>query len=254
MQFFYSQRSWGADTLLAQALKVKNVREGVVFISPDFYYANGAALMNLHKIDENRLIFALDLGYAANQNLMDYYKGKKFYAAFFDMNGGKKPEIVGIKRDESVVAVTAELDRKSYPLEGTPDYCNKFPQFPDFTNKYAGFTLPEEMVSGRVFFFCRFTDADQFYTFGQYFEKEGSYKVRITFAATPESGEFYFESGNSTEKVDFYSQNPQLKVSEFMMSFEKGMNFIKLVPDFKKNAATYFIIDKIEFIKNDENR
>lgn len=252
MQFFYSKRSWGADVLLAQALEEKNVREGVVFISPDFFYANGAALMNLHKIDENRLIFALDLGYAANQNLMDYYKGKRFYVAVFNLNeDGKKPEIIEVKRDESVVAVTAEIDRKSYPIDGTPDYCNKFPQYPDFVNKYSGFTLPEDMLFNRVFFFCRFTESGQFYTFGQNFEKEGNYKVRITFAATPESGKFYVENGKSNKKVDFYSQNPQLKVSEFVMFFEKGMNFIKIVPDLEGKENTYFVIDKFEFVKDD---
>lgn len=251
MRSFYSKDSWGADSLLAEALEKKNIKEGVVFISPEFFYANGAALMNLHKIDENKLIFALNLGYPSNQNLMDYYKGKKFYIAVFQLNEYKKPEIIEIGRDESVSEITAEADKKSYPLDGTPDYCNKFPQFPDFTNKYSGFTLPKEMVSDTVFFFCRFTGADQFYTFGQYFEKEGNYRVRITFAATPESGKFYVESGKNSEKVDFYAQNAQLKTSEFRMFFEKGMNFIKLVPDLEGRENVYFIIDKFEFIKDD---
>lgn len=248
---FYSKGSWGADRLLAEALEEKNIKDGVVFISPDFFYANGAALMNMHRIDENRLVFALDLGYPSNQNLMDYYKGRKFYAAFFSTNEDKKPEIVEINRDDSISFILTEAEHKSYPVDGAPDYCNKFPQFPDFVNKYSGFTLPEDMISNRIFFFCRFTDAEQFYTFGQYFEKGGRYKVKITFAATPESGKFYFESGNFSEKVDFHSREPQPGTSEFVMSFEKGMNFIKIVPDMEGRENVYFIIDKYEFFEND---
>ena len=251
MRSFYSKGSWGADSLLAEALEEKNIKEGVVFISPEFFYANGAALMNFHKIDENKLIFALNLGYPSNQNLMDYYKGKKFYIAVFRSDEAQKPEIIEMKRDKSVLEITAEADKKSYPVDGTPDYCNKFPQFPDFVNRYSGFTLPQEMISDRIFFFCRFTEADQFYTFGQYFEEEGNYKVKITFAATPESGKFYFESGGNSRKVDFYSQDPQLKVSEFRMSFKKGMNFIKLVPDPEGKESIYFVIDKFEFLKDE---
>ena len=248
---YYSKGSWGADPLLAEALAEKNIKEGVVFINPDFFYANGAVLMNLHKIDENRLIFALDLGYAANQNLMDYYKGKKFYVAFFSADEDKKPEIVEINRDPSISWLTAEAEHKSYPLDGAPDYCNKFPQYPDFVNKYSGFSLPEDMLAGRVFFFCRFTKSDQFYTFGQYFEKEGNYKVRITFAAAPESGKFYVESGNAGKKVDFRSQNPRLETAELDLFFKKGMNFIKITPDFEGMEKVYFIIDKFEFLKNE---
>ena len=248
---YYSKGSWGADPLLAEALAEKNIKEGVVFINPDFFYANGAVLMNLHKIDENKLIFAQDLGYASNQNLMDYYKGKRFYVAFFSADEDKKPEIVEVNRDQSISWLTAEAEHKSYPVDGAPDYCNKFPQYPDFVNKYSGFTLPEDMLAGRVFFFCRFTNADQFYTFGQNFEKEGSYKVRITFAAAPESGKFYFENGNSREKVDFYSQDQRLETVEFDMTFKKGMNYIRIAPDFEGMEKVYFIIDKFEFFKNE---
>ena len=247
---FYSKGSWGADRLLAEALEEKNIKEGVVFISPDFFYANGAALMNLHRIDENRLIFALDLGMASNQSLMDYYKGRKFYAAFFSTNEDKKPEIVEINRYDSIL-ISTEAEHKSYPVDSAPDYCNKFPQFPDFVNKYSGFTLPGEMVSGRIFFFCRFTDSTQFYTFGEYFEKEGSYKVSITFAAHPKSGRFYFKNGEFVKKLDFYSENPHLDKVEFDAFFKKGMNFITIVPEFEGNESTYFIIDKFEFLKND---
>lgn len=244
--FYYSKSFWIGDKLLSEALKEKNIDEGVVFISPDTFYADGAVRMNLHKIDGNKLIFAHALDYMSNQNLMDYYKGRKFYTALFRNGGDKKPEIFEIHRDPSVSWVTAEAEYKNNPVNGAPDYCNKFPQYPDFVNKYAGFTLPEDVVSERVFFFCRFTEKSQFYTFGQNFEKEGNYKVRITFAATPESGKFYFESGNFSKKIDFYSQNRHLDSVEFDVSFKKGMNFIKLSPDLNAKPH-YFIIDKFEF-------
>ena len=242
----YSKGSWAADRLLDNALKEKNITEGVLFVSPYHFYANGVSRMNLHKIDENRMIYALDLGKNSNQNLMDYYKGKKFYSIVFDPGTDKLPEIREIKRDESINFVTAEMEEKSYPLDGIPDYCNRFLQSPFYHNKYSGFMLPEEVIYGRLFFFCRFTAADQFYTFGQYFEKEGRYWMKITFAATPESGKFYFETGNFSRKLDFYSVTPHLETMEFDVFFKKGMNFIKLSPDFD-GRPEYFIIDKIEF-------
>ena len=243
---YYSKSFWIGDKLLSEALKEKNIDEGVLFIFPDTFYADGAVRMNLHKIDENKLIFAHSLGYISNQNLIDYYKGRKFYAAFFSDGGEKKPEVFEIHRDPSISWVTAEAEYKNNPVDGAPDYCNKFPQYPDFVNKHSGFTLPEDMISERVFFFCRFTEKTQFYTFGQNFEKEGNYRVRITFAATPESGKFYFESGNLSKKIDFYSQNSHLESVEFDVFFKKGMNFIKLSPDFN-GKQQYFIIDKFEF-------
>ena len=246
MLSFYSKGSWAADSLLKQALKERNIKEGVLFIAPDFFYANGASLMNLHKIDENDLIFALDLGFKSNQNLMDYYKNKKFYSLVFNINENRLPEINEITREPRITEITAEAEHKSSPLDGTPDYCNKFPQYPDFVNKYSGFTLPEELTSGRIFFFCRFTENTQFYTFGQHFEKSGNYKVRITFAATPESGKFDFESKNFNKKLDFYSAKPHLESVEFEAFFEKGMNLMKLTPDFGEKSQ-YFIIDKFEF-------
>ncbi|MBR6422613.1 hypothetical protein IKS86_07880 [bacterium] len=249
--FYYSKSFWIGDKLLSEALKEKNIDEGVVFIFPDTFYADGAVRMNLHKIDENKLIFAHSLDYMSNQNLMDYYKGRKFYTAFFSAGGEKKPEIFEIHRDPSVSWVTAEAEYKNNPVDGAPDYCNKFPQYPDFINKSSGFTLPEDMISKRVFFFCRFTEETQFYTFGQNFEKEGIYKVRITFAATPESGKFYFESGNFSKKIDFYSQESLLDSVEFDVFFKKGMNFIKLSPDLN-GRQHYFIIDKFEFFPSEK--
>ena len=249
--FYYSKSFWIGDKFLSEALREKNIDEGVVFISPDTFYADGAVRMNLHKIDENKLIFAHALDYMSNQNLMDYYKGKKFYNAVFHADGEPKPEIFEIYRDPSISWVTAEAEYKNNPVDGVPDYCNKFPQYPDFVNKYSGFALPEDIVSGRVFFFCRFTDKTQFYTFGQNFEKEGDYKVRITFAATPESGKFYFESGKFNKKLDFYADKPHLDSVEFDVFFKKGMNFIRLSPDFN-GKQHYFIIDKFEFFPSEK--
>ena len=248
---YYSKSWWISDKLLSEALAEKNIHDGLVFIIPDTFYANGAARMNFSKIDENRLIFAHDLGYASNQNLMDYYKGRKFYAAFFSTNEDKKPEIIEINRDPSISWLTAEAEHKYIPVDGEPDYCNKFPQYPDFVDKYSGFTLPDAMISERIFLFCRFTVADQFYTLEQNFEKEGVYKVKITFAATPESGKFYFETGKFNKKIDFYSQNSHIDSVEFDVFFKKGMNFIKISPDFDRDH-NYFIIDKFEFFPSEQ--
>ena len=247
---YYSKSWWITDKLLADALAEKNIDEGVVFIYPDFFYSSGAAYMNFYKIDENRLIFAHDFGEASNQNLMDYYKGRKFYKAVFSSNEGQKPDIIEMKRDPSFSQLTAEAEYKYLPVDGVPDYCNKIPQ-DHFVSKYSGLDLPEDMVSEHVFLFCRFTAADQFYTMEEYFEKEGNYKVRITFAAAPESGKFYFESGKFNKKLDFYSSKPHLDSVEFDVFFEKGMNFIRLSPVFE-GTRQYFIIDKFEFFPSEQ--
>ena len=248
---YYSKGSWNADKLLSEALKEKNIEEGVFFVFPDSFYANGVSLMNLHKIDENKMIFAHDLGFKSNQNLMDYYKNKKFYLVLFNTNENKPPQIHEIERDSTTTEITVEAEHKGNPVDGVPDYCGHISQYSGFTDKYSGFAMPQEITSGRIFFFCRFTEKNQFYTFGQYFEKEGKYRVLITFAATPLSGNFSFETGNFSKKLDFYSANPRLENVEFEVFFEKGMNFIKLTPDFKEKGV-YFIIDKFEFFPVDE--
>lgn len=244
---YYSKGSWNADKLLSAALKEKNIEEGVFFVFPDSFYANGVSLMNLHKIDENKLIFAHNLGFKSNQNLMDYYKGKKFYSIIFDKNGNKPPQITEIKRNPQITEITVEAEHKGNPVDGTPDYCGHISQYSD----PSAFSLPHEITFGRVFFFCRFTENTQFYTFGEYFEKSGNYKVRITFAAAPESGKFDFKTGDLNKKLDFYSADPHLENVEFEAFFEKGMNFIKFTPDFE-GKSQYFIIDKFEFFPLDK--
>jgi len=247
----YAKDWWGTTRLLSSKLQEKNITDGVVFINPDFFYSSGLPLMNIHKIDRNRLVFAIDLGIESNQKLMDYYKGRRFFWANFHREGdilhSKEPlelDVIEIFRNPDITKVTVELEHKSYPIDGKPDYCNRYLQMGPIVNDYAGFSLPPELNEGRLYFFCRFSGTDQFYTFGQTFTTSGRYLARVTFAAHPVGGEIEFRHKASTHLIDFHSERAELKTVEFIQDIEQGMNLFTLSP---KAAGSYFIIDKIEF-------
>ena len=247
----YSKDWWVTTRLLSSKLQEKNVTDGVVFINPDYFYSSGLPLMNIHKIDANRLIFAIDLGIESNQKLMDYYKGRRFFWANFHREGdilhSKEPlelDLFEIFRDPAITKITVELEHKSYPIDGKPDYCNRYLQMGPIVNNYAGFSLPPEFNDGRLYFFCRFTGTDQFYTFGQNFTTAGRFLTKVTFAAHPVGGKFEFRHNGSTHPIDFHSEHAEYKTVEFVEDIERGMNLFTLVP---KAAGSYFIIDKIEF-------
>lgn len=254
----YAKDWWVTTRLLSSKLQEKNITDGVVFINPDYFYSSGLPLMNIHKIDRNRLIFAIDLGFESNQKLMDYYKGRRFFWANFHREGdilhSKEPlelDVSEIFRDPAVTKVTVELEHKSYPIDGKPDYCNRYLQMGPIVNNYAGFSLPPELNEGRLYFFCKFTATDQFYTFGQNFTASGRYLARVTFAAHPVGGKFEFRHGDSTHLIDFHSEGIELKTVEFIENIEEGMNLFTLLP---KSPDTYFIIDKFEFFPLPEEK
>lgn len=247
----YSKGWWATTRLLSSKLQEKNVTDGVVFINPDYFYSSGLPLMNIHKIDANRLIFAIDLGLESNQKLMDYYKGRRFFWANFHREGdilhSKEPlelDLFEIFRDPAITKITVELEHKSYPIDGKPDYCNRYLQMGPIVNNYAGFALPPEFNDGRLYFFCRFTGTDQFYTFGQNFTTAGRFLTKVTFAAHPVGGKFEFRHNGSTHPIDFHSEHAEYKTIEFVEDIKQGLNLFTFLP---KAAGSYFIIDKIEF-------
>lgn len=243
---------WGADPLLYKALKEKNINKGVVFINPHTFHSSGTATMNLHKIDDNELIFARDLGPFQNRRLMNYYPDRSYYLANFNKEWfeEKLPEIIEMKKDDLPDMLYVELEDKEWPLSGRPDYCNTYPAW-EYIDQYAGFELESQLTAGRKYFFCRFINNDEHYSFGQYFEQGGEYRVKITYAATSVGKNFRFSNGTESETVNFFNKTNEIKEIEFEMTFNKGLNIIKIQPlDINKDSSGHFIIDRIEFSKN----
>jgi len=141
----------------------------------------------------------------------------------------------------------SKLEDKEWPLSGSPDYCNTYPAW-KYIDQFAGFELEPELTAGRKYFFCRFLDNSDHYSFGQYFEKEGRYAVKIHHVKTPVGAKFRISSGKSRNDVNFSDVENTLSETEFEMDFEKGMNIIKIQPrNIKEKKSGYFIIDRIEF-------
>lgn len=240
---------WGADPLLYKALEEKNIKKGLIFINPHSFYSSGMATMNIHDIDSNDLIFARDLGPFQNRRLMNHYPEKSAYLVNFNKEWFEErlPDIIELKKEELPDIMSVELEDKEWPLSGSPDYCNAYPAW-KYIDKYAGFELEPELISGKKFFFCRFIDNSEHYSFGQYFEKEGRYIVRIHHAKTPAGAKFRVSTGRFSSVVNFSGVENKLSETEFAMDFKKGLNIIKIQPrNIKEKKSGYFIIDRIEF-------
>ncbi|HPS29560.1 MAG TPA: hypothetical protein PLZ43_04850, partial [bacterium] len=227
----YETAFWGTDPRLGKILDEKGITEGVVFISPEIYYSSGAALMNLSDIDSNKLIFAHDFGTFENRRLMNYYPDKKYYRAFFNEQRleNQPPEIVPLNKEDFPDIIHLKMENKKYPVDGIPDYCNKFPAWP-YIDKYSGFNIESSFTDGKTYYFCRFKNKTEFFTFGQYFENEGLYSVMINVLKTPQSAKFSFSSGSSKKVVDFFNEFDIYQTVEISMPFKKGMNFITIRP------------------------
>lgn len=242
---------WGTDPRLKETLEKKNITEGVILISPYMYYSSGAALMNMTDIDSNRIIFAHDLGPLENGRLMDYYPDRKFYRAFFNKQWFQTddPEITPLERKDLHAGLHIEMESKKYPIDGIPDYCNKFPAWP-YIDKYSGFTLDPSLTAGKQYYFCRFLNEGEFYSFGQYVPEEGTYTVNINALKTPYSGKFTITAGDSSETFDLFSSSVIYSTVNFDIFLKKGFNVITIRPDGPdRKRYRYFIIDSIDLMK-----
>lgn len=238
---------WGMDPALSELVEKKNINHSLIFIKPHHFYSSGAAAMNLFDIDSNNNIYALDLGDDSNAALVDYYEDRKIYKANFkdEWYEDMPFELHEVKKVFQSEKITVEMEHKSYPVDGVPDYCNKFPAWP-YIDMYSGFELPDDMMKD-TYFFCRFRSEDQFYTFGQYIKNKGKYKVTVKAACGPVGGKFLLTVGEQERTVDLFAQEFSNKDITLEFYLKKGINFIKMQPlDILKNGS-YFILDKLEF-------
>jgi hypothetical protein len=180
---------------------------------------------------------------------MNHYPEKSAYLVNFNKEWFEErlPDIIELKKEELPDIMSVELEDKEWPLSGSPDYCNTYPAW-KYIDQFAGFELEPELTAGRKYFFCRFLDNSEHYSFGQYFEKEGRYIVRIHHAKTPAGAKFRVSTGRFSSVVNFSGVENKLSETEFAMDFKKGMNIIKIQPrNIKEKKSGYFIIDRIEF-------
>lgn len=233
---------WGMDPNLGKLVEKEGITNSLIFISPDLYYSSGAGVMNLADIDSNDNIYAADLGDSSNNRLADYYGDRDAYKAFFDKNKFSLKKASKLERNRKVIV---EMEHKSYPVDGIPDYCNKYP-FSNHIDLYSGFFLPPEVFNS-TYFFCRFKTSDQFYEFGQSFKKSGHYKVDIKAVSGPLSGEFVLTVNDQKKTVNLYSQDYLNRNITVELDFSEGFNYIRLQPLDIRAEGSYFIIDKLEF-------
>jgi hypothetical protein len=244
---------WGSDPLLKKSVEEWGMENSVVFIDPHLYYSSGVAIMNMADIDSNNIIYALDFGDVSNQRLANYYSGRTFFRAHFDKEWYeyKPPVIIPLHYDsnKNPEKITVKMYEKAYPVDGVPDYCGYYPAW-DYLDKYSGFTVSKEFLGNRKVLFCRFSDYSQHYTFGQNFESEGIYSVKVIGVSVPEGVEFEMVSENLFLDMDFHGKVNGHKVFDTKFYFKKGFNLITIKPKQKVvPEGGYFVIDSIIFEK-----
>jgi len=242
---------WGSDPLLKKTVEEKEITNAVILISQHEYFNSGAAIMNMARIDDNDVIYALDLGDKSNERLMHYYSGRKFYKALFakEWHQTVPPEIRPVRNVFSVDRLRVRMIDKLYPVDGVPDYCGIYPRR-TWIDKYSGFVIPDEIAGHTKFFFCRFTDFSQKYTFGQYIEYGGMYELEIHGAQIPFGGKFKISVEDLHDTIDFYNDTPKLFIHDTEFNLKHGMNFITIEPySDVAGDGKYFIIDSIVFKK-----
>lgn len=248
----YEKGFWDTDAKLRDAVKEAGLKNAVVFVSPIGLYGSGFTLMDNSDIENNDIIYARDLGYKQNRRLMFEYPGRDFYLASFKrpFHNTEPPVITKLERETDTGEIHIEMEDKSFPLEGVPDYCHVFPGR-SFVNKYLEMEPPFKlMIQGQVFFFCRFRSMDEFYTFGQKINIPGRYRIVARGLGGPEMGRFklYID--------DRFAGILNFNVAEAGMGdaaleeiwLDAGFHMFRLEPDGLINRNNYFFLDYIDFI------
>ena len=247
----YKNGFWDIDAKLGEAVKEKGIQNAIVFVSPKHLYGSGFALMDHSDIDKNSVIYGRDLGEKQNSRLMGKYPHRSYYLAKFKKPGKntEPPKIIEIKPKPDYGNIHIELEDKSYPLTGSPDYCNIFPE-KSYLDKYFEMEPPYKYLQfGQWFFFCRFVSTQQYYDFGQKFNDSGKYEMIVKAVSGPEMGKFkVLVDDKYTGVIDFNSPVEEFKLFSVEMKVKKGFRSIKLQPSELVSPLNYFFIDYIEFV------
>ncbi|MGI6395037.1 MAG: ArnT family glycosyltransferase [bacterium] len=251
----YKHGFWEVDQKLESAVKENRIENAVVFVSPKRLFGSGFVTMDLSDLNKNSVIYAIDLGEKQNSRLMNDYPDRKYYLAKFKQcsRNTEQPDIIEISSEKEFEKLHIELEDKSYPLTGIPDYCNVFPER-EYLYKYLNIAPPtEHLREGELLFFCRFTKEEQYYDFGQKFEAAGKYKMIVKAIGGPDMGRFkVFVNDKFEALLDFNSPNNEFNYFSVDIDIKRGFSKIKLQPDKLVSSLNYFFIDYIEFLPRRE--
>jgi 4-amino-4-deoxy-L-arabinose transferase and related glycosyltransferases of PMT family len=247
----YEKSFWNISADLKRTLDAKGIKEGVVFIAPSTMYGSGYALMDFTHFENNKIIYVRDLGEKQNRRIMFEYPGKKYYWAPFEKmeHNSKPPEIIEIFSPVDTGEIHVELESKFYPLTGSPDYCNTFPER-SYLDVYLEMTPPYEYLSQYQFLmFCRFVDTEQYYDFKQKINKGGTYMLHVNGLQGPEMGNFdILIDGKKAAELDFHAEEKKMTDISFRAHLDKGMHDFRLVPRELVSHYNSFMIDSIDFV------
>lgn len=251
LQKSYERGFWNIDAKLKVALDIAGIKEGVVFIGPFTMYGSGYALMDFGHFENNKIIYVRDLGEKQNRRIMFDFPNKKYYLASFARldNNTALPTITELFPPVDNGEIHVELENKFYPLTGSPDFCNTFPER-SYLDKYFEMEPPYDyLVKYQFLMFCRFVNTEQYYDFKQKVNKSGDYEIRVKGLQGKEMGNFDIViDGKKAARLDFHSEDKKMTDISFYTHLEKGMHDFRLVPSELVSKYNYFMIDAIDFV------
>ena len=236
---------------LKKALDDAGIKEGVVFVAPFTMYGSGYALMDHGHFENNKIIYVRDLGEKQNRRIMFEYPGKKYYWALFKKlgNNTEPPEITEIFAPKDTGEIHVDLENKSFPLTGNPDFCQAFPEM-SYLDAYLDMEPPyEHLVKYQFLWFCRFVSTDQYYDFKQKINKSGSYEIRVYGLQGKEMGNFdLLIDGKKAAALDFHADETKMNSISLYTRLDKGMHDFRIVPRELVSKHNYFMIDYFDFV------
>lgn len=251
LQKSYERGFWNIDAKLKVALDIAGIKEGVVFVGPFTMYGSGYALMDFGHFENNKIIYVRDLGEKQNRRIMFDFPDRKYYLASFARldNNTELPVITELLPPKDTGEIHVELENKFYPLTGSPDFCNTFPER-SYLDKYFEMEPPYDLILPNQFLmFCRFVNLEQYYDFQQKINKGGNYGIRIRGVAGKEMGNFdFFIDGKKAARLDFNIEEKKMVTISFSAKLEKGMHDFRLVPHELVSKYNYFMIDSVDFV------
>ena len=252
----YEKSFWNISADLKKTLDAKGITEGVVFIAPTTMYGSGYALMDFTHFENNKIIYVRDLGEKQNRRIMFEYPGKKYYWAPFEHmeHNSNPPEITEISAPVDNGEIHVELESKFYPLTGSPDYCNTFPER-SYLDVYLEMTPPYEYLSQYQFLmFCRFVNTEQYYDFKQKVNKGSKYTLHVNGLQGREMGNFdILIDGRKAAELNFHAEEKKMTDISFTAHLDRGMHDFRIVPRELVSKYNYFMIDSIDFVPKNQD-
>lgn len=247
----YDKGFWNVSADLKKALDNAGIKEGVVFVAPFTMYGSGYALMDHAHFENNKIIYVRDLGIKQNRRIMFEYPGKKYYWTPFKElgNNTEPPEITEIFAPVDTGEIHVELEDKSFPLTGNPDFCQTFPEM-SYLDAYLDMEPPYQYLNKYQFlWFCRFVSTGQYYDFKQKVNKSGDYEIRFYGLQGKEMGNFdLLIDGKKAATLDFHADEKKMNNISLRTRLSKGMHDFRIAPRELVSKHNYFMIDSVDFI------